>query len=72
MTIKGKTELPAKLAQPAARALNNQGVYYLDQVSGLSEAELLSLHGIGQNAVKILKQAIKAHQIDLAIKSKKH
>jgi len=51
------SELP-KLAKPALRALANAGYSQLSQLSGESEAELMELHGMGPNAMAVLKQAL--------------
>ena len=50
---------PPGLAQPALRALANAGYTQLDQLRGVSESELLKLHGLGPKAVKILVAALK-------------
>lgn len=44
-----------KLAKPAQRALANAGIKTLQQLSALTEAELMQLHGIGKNALQTLK-----------------
>ena len=60
-----KTDLP-KLAAPAQRALAGAGIQNLKQLSKWSEAHLKELHGIGPNAVKELKQAMKAKGLSFA------
>lgn len=52
------TNLP-KLAAPAERALENAGIKSLEQLSEKSENEVKNLHGIGPNALKKLKAAMK-------------
>lgn len=52
-----RNDLP-KLASPAQRALAGAGITHLDQLTQISEAELLQLHGIGPNAIKSLRQAL--------------
>jgi len=47
-----------KLAKPAQRALQNTGIHQLEQLTNVSEAELLQLHGLGQNALGQLRQAL--------------
>lgn len=49
-----------KLAQPAQRALQNAGLYRLEQLTQLSQAELLQLHGMGPKAQSQLRQALQA------------
>jgi len=55
-----QNDLP-KTSAPAERALQNAGITTLKQLSGISEAELLQLHGMGQKAVGILRDALKAN-----------
>jgi DNA-directed RNA polymerase alpha subunit len=54
-----KSDLP-KLAAPARRALASAGVRALGQLTKFSENEIKQLHGIGPNALKELKRAMKA------------
>ena len=54
-----KTPLPSTIGEPATRALNNQGFSYLEELTRLTESELLSLHGLGPKAITILRQALK-------------
>lgn len=53
----GQDNFP-NIAKPALRALNNAGYSKLEQLSDVSEQELLKLHGMGQKALSILKQAL--------------
>jgi len=53
-------ELPAKLARPAQRALAQAGITRLSQLSKMTETELAKLHGIGPNAIKLLRAALDA------------
>lgn len=62
-----KSDLP-KLSAPAQRALAGAGIQNLKQLSKLSEVQLNELHGIGPNAVKELKQALKAKGLSFAKK----
>ena len=54
----GESNLP-KLAHPARRALAGAGITRLEQLAGMSEAELLQLHGIGPNAIQTLRGALQ-------------
>lgn len=51
------TPLP-KLSAPALRALSSQGVKFLEDLSNFSEKEVLSWHGVGQNALDLLKVSL--------------
>ena len=46
------------ISNPARRALEHAGYTGLEQLPGLSEKELLRLHGVGPKAVDILRAAL--------------
>ena len=52
-----ESDLP-KIGRPATQALAVIGVTTLAQVARMSEKELLALHGVGPNAVRILREAL--------------
>lgn len=52
------TDLPAKLAAPAQRALAGAGYTSLEQLATVTEAELKRLHGMGPKALGQLKDAL--------------
>ena len=64
---KGQTDLP-KLAAPAQRALAGAGIQNLKDLAKFSEVEIKDLHGIGPNALKALREAMKANGISFAKK----
>ncbi|HEY9059899.1 MAG TPA: hypothetical protein VIO64_05245 [Pseudobacteroides sp.] len=45
-----------KLAKPAQRAILNAGISTIEQLSKYSEKEVSELHGIGKNAMIIIKK----------------
>ena len=47
-----------KLAAPARRALEAEGITRLDQLTAWTEADLAALHGIGPNALGALRAAL--------------
>lgn len=51
-------DLPRAIGRPATRALGNAGITTLDQVAAMTEAELLTLHGMGPTAVRILRETL--------------
>jgi len=62
--MKEKEDYPFnKLAKPARRALANAGITNLKQLSNLKETELMQLHGIGKNALLMLKLAMADQNI---------
>lgn len=55
-----KKRLPPGLAQPALRALAAAGYSSLDKIAKVAEADLAKLHGIGPNAIKLIREALKS------------
>ena len=51
------SDLP-KIGGPATRALNGAGYTRLEQLTQVTEAELMALHGFGPRALRILKEAL--------------
>jgi hypothetical protein len=51
------TDLP-KLAAPARRALAAAGYARLEDLTQVTEAEVMSLHGMGPNAMEALRNAL--------------
>ncbi|WP_353953429.1 hypothetical protein V6K52_08425 [Knoellia sp. S7-12] len=51
------TPLP-RIGAPATRALRAQGIWTLEQVRDMGEAQLTALHGVGPVAVRLLRQAL--------------
>jgi hypothetical protein len=47
------------LAAPAKRALAAAGFERLEQLVGITEAEISKLHGMGANALKVLRSALE-------------
>ena len=67
-----ESDLPTGLSAPARRALAGAGYWQLEQLTGVSEAEIKQLHGIGPNALNQLRQALAAKGLSFASeKSKK-
>ena len=52
------SDLP-KLAAPAQRALKGAGVDSLAKLARFREVEVMAFHGMGPNAMKTLKAAMK-------------
>jgi predicted flap endonuclease-1-like 5' DNA nuclease len=49
---------PSGVAKPAQRALASAGFTELAQLTQISEAELLKLHGMGPKAIRYLREAL--------------
>ncbi len=54
-----KSVLPTSIGNPAMNALLAANITTLYQVAELSDKELLTLHGVGPKAVKILREYIE-------------
>ena len=53
-----RDHFPAGIAAPALRALYAAGYRKLDDVVKITDEELLSLHGMGPKAVRLIREAI--------------
>ena len=56
-----------KIAAPARRALVDKKLLKLSDLKKISEKELKSLHGMGPNALKILKQEMKNKKLSFKL-----
>jgi len=61
------SNLPIELAAPARRALDAAGIYRLEQLTKVREAEIAQLHGIGPNALKQLRRALAANGLSFSL-----
>jgi hypothetical protein len=52
-----ETNLP-KLAAPARRALQGAGFTRLEDLTKVTESEVMKLHGMGANAMQVLRNAL--------------
>jgi hypothetical protein len=62
-SIKGN--FPKGIAQPALRALFAAGFTAIEQLTTISEHELLGLHGMGPNAVRKIRDGLHEKGMDL-------
>lgn len=60
--------LPSGLAKPAQRALSGAGITTLTQLAQKTEEEISSLHGIGKNAILVIRKELALHGLSLAAK----
>ncbi len=61
-----ESDLPADIAAPARRALLGAGYVRLEQLTRISEAEVLALHGMGPKALARLRRALAARDQSFA------
>jgi len=52
-------EFPKEIGNPATNALIAANITTLEQVSRMSDNDLLSLHEVGPKAVRVLREHIK-------------
>jgi len=52
------SDLPTGLAKPAQRALAGAGYNRLEQLTRVSEPEILALHGMGPKGIRQLREAL--------------
>ncbi len=57
------------IGQPARQALIGAGYLRLEQLTSVTEKDILKLHGVGPKAIKILRQALEERGLAFAIKT---
>lgn len=62
------SDLP-KISAPAQRALQSAGITKLEQLTQITEAELLQLHGMGQNALGKLRAALTERRLSFRVEA---
>ena len=60
------TPLPRTIGAPPTRALRGAGITTLEQVTGLSEARLAAMHGVGPIAIARLREALEEQGLGFA------
>lgn len=54
-----------RLSAPARRALLNADIRTLEELGRHTEGEILGLHGIGKNAIAVIKATLAEHGLSL-------
>ncbi|UEG49608.1 RNA polymerase alpha subunit C-terminal domain-containing protein [Ferruginibacter lapsinanis] len=67
---KPKSGFLSLLAAPARRALENNQIISLKQLSTYTEKEIISLHGIGPAALPILKKSLQSEGLSFTKQKK--
>ncbi|TDL31254.1 DNA-binding protein [Jeotgalibacillus sp. S-D1] len=62
--------LPANLGKPARRALEGAGYIRVEQLTEVTEAELLKLHGVGPSTIGPLREALADKGLSFAQKKR--
>ena len=65
-----KTEFPASMGKVAPRGLANAGYTKLKQLTKVTEAELLKIHGVGPKAIRILRELLAEKGMSFGTASK--
>ena len=60
------TDFPRGIGNPATQALKAAGYAQLQQLTQVTEAELLKLHGVGPKAIRILRETLKEKGMSFA------
>ena len=60
------TEFPHGIGKVATRELALNGYTRYDQLTGVTAAELLRIHGIGPKAIRILREELSARGLSFA------
>lgn len=60
------TEYPQRLGRTARRELAIHGYTRYDQLTGVTAAELLKIHGVGPKAIRILSEELAAQGLAFA------
>jgi hypothetical protein len=58
-------DLPDGLSKPALRALQTAGIDTLERAAAWSEGDLLELHGLGPQAIRLLREALRRRGLSL-------
>lgn len=59
------SELPSSMGNVARRELAARGITRVDQLTDLTAKDLLSIHGVGPKAVRILREGLTARGLQL-------
>jgi hypothetical protein len=54
------------IGEPARRALRNEGLHRLDDLSSLTRGQLTALHGMGPKAMGVLTERLQESGLDFA------
>jgi hypothetical protein len=60
------SDAPSGLPAPARRALAQAGFERWSELAAVSETEIAELHGIGKNALVLMREALKARGLAFA------
>ncbi|RPD41730.1 DNA-binding protein [Chitinophaga barathri] len=58
--------IPENIGKPAWRALHNEGYQTLHDITRVSAAGLLKLHGVGPKAIRLLQAALAEQGLSFA------
>lgn len=58
LTNQNPEDIPTNIGKPALRALESANIDRLEQLTSISQEELLKLHGVGPKAIRILSETL--------------
>jgi len=65
-TVDTAHDLPYGIGRPATNALIGAGYMRLEQLTTVTEADILKLHGVGPKAVRVLRETLAARGLAFA------
>ena len=66
-----ESNFPKGLSQPALRALDGAGYTRLEQLTEVTEVELMKLHGFEKKGLETLREALGERRLSFAAKPKR-
>lgn len=66
MTDSATHDFPREIGNPATNALLHEGYFQLAQLTSLTEADLVAIHGVGPKAVRILRETLATQGLSFA------
>jgi predicted flap endonuclease-1-like 5' DNA nuclease len=64
--VEDESEFPVALGEVARRELTVHGITRFEQLTSLTESDVLNIHGIGPKAVRILMEELDARGVQFA------
>ena len=61
-----ETEFPQRMGKVAPRELALNGYTRYEQLTAVTQKELLKIHGVGQKAIRILEEELAARGLSFA------
>jgi DNA-directed RNA polymerase alpha subunit len=66
MPVEPNNNFAPNLSQPALNALEHAGYKKLEDLTSVTEAEVLALHGMGPKGIRMLREALAEKSLSFA------